>query len=617
LYRFHKSNAGTLPQQSELKKVRIQDTMKLPKSAVRVICCVSVLTLTLGGCSKNEVKNGPNITDKGQSELTAQGRWSRKKDSRGSQYDTLWDRLFALYSLPPIENSDIDRELRWFANHPDYIERAQSRAEPFLYSIVKLIEKQEVPGEIALLPIVESAFQPHVVSPARAAGIWQFIPSTGHNYGLKRSRSYDGRRDVYASTKAAIKYLKKLHRDFGDWLLAIAAYNCGEGAVGRAIRRNEASGLPTDFWSLNLPQETRAYVPKLLAVSRLFADSERYGINLRDMPNSAKFKPVKVSSQLDLALAAEAAGISLDKLHELNPGFHGQFADVEGSYHIYIPADKKAAEFRQEVDRLSMERRLFTRPDPLQDALEPEPGSFESFRREKTGRMKADSGSAADADGNSRASAVEVESPVAARPNRLAARVPVPDREAEPRFPVRGDTAPRKGLNSDDDYQDRTARVGARPDARLTKQASRSARPVSYSVQKGDTLYSIARENAVELSELAKWNHIPVNTQVRSGQKLMLSGSEVEDTPEPISSHHSSKASRHQERGDREEPARRIQAVTSASTKHHARQVADEPRKVSASAPRKSENKVRVTEKSRDHHPTSKSQGKESKSRKH
>ena len=363
-----------------MDKTRIDITMQLQKTPVKLICHGLIVLSVLVGCSRHEVRKPTTIPDSAESQSSTAGMNGRnKRSSRGSQYDTLWDRLFALYALPPVDHPDIDRELSWFANHPAYLERAQNRAEPFLYSIVKLVEKKNVPGEIALLPIVESAFQPNVVSPAKAAGIWQFIPSTGTNYGLKRSHSYDGRRDVYASTKAAIKYLKKLHGDFGDWLLAIAAYNCGEGAVGRAIRRNQAAGLPTDFWSLNLPTETRAYVPKLLAVSRLFADAEKYGISLKDLPNMAKYKPVKVSNQLDLALAADAAGISLDKLYELNPGFRGQYADVDGSYHLYIPAEKKAADFRQEVERLSSQRRSY---NPYQEPMPVEPGAFQSFRRE-------------------------------------------------------------------------------------------------------------------------------------------------------------------------------------------------------------------------------------------
>jgi len=209
-----------------------------------------------------------------------------------------------------------------------------------------------MPGELALLPVIESAFQPHAVSPANAAGIWQFIPATGHHYGLKRSTSYDGRRDIYASTRAAIKYLKKLHDEFnGDWFLAIAGYNCGEGAVARAIQRNIARGLPTDFWSLSLPQETRTYVPRLLAVAKLFSESEQYGISLRPIPNKALYKTVVLKDQVDLALAANAADMSLDKLFELNPGFKRQRVDVNGSYRLFIPAHKKIVDFHEDLAR--------------------------------------------------------------------------------------------------------------------------------------------------------------------------------------------------------------------------------------------------------------------------
>lgn len=346
----------------------------------RLICYASIIVLSMAGCSHNSSKQKSQVNVAENTEITTglegknsrwykNGRWNKKNGAlagNGSHYDNLWDRLFDLYDLPPIEHQEIDKEMSWFVNHPDYISRVQERAEPFLYSIVKQVEKQDIPGEIALLPVIESAFKPHAVSPARAAGIWQFIPSTGKIYGLKKSRSYDGRRDVYASTKAAIKYLKKLHNDFnGDWLLAIAAYNCGEGAVGRAIQKNVARGLPTDFWSLDLPQETRSYVPRLLAVSRVFANAEQHGIVLRDIPNVARFKPVKVNTQLDLALAADAADISLDKLYALNPGFKSQYTDVPGSYHLFIPAEKKTSEFKQKLEELVLvNQSSFPRLDP-------------------------------------------------------------------------------------------------------------------------------------------------------------------------------------------------------------------------------------------------------------
>jgi len=438
-------------------------------------CCLLIVLSTVAGCSRNEVKKGPNIPDSAEAEST-QGKAARKKKpSRGSQYDTLWDRLFALYALPHIEHPDIDRELNWFANHPGYLERAQNRAEPFLYSIVKLVETKNVPGEIALLPIVESAFQPHVVSPARAAGIWQFIPSTGTNYGLKHNHSYDGRRDIYASTKAAIKYLTKLHGDFGDWLLAIAAYNCGEGNVSRAVKRNLAQGLPTDFWSLNLPQETRAYVPRLIAVARLFADSEKYGISLKDMPNAAIYKPVKVSNQLDLALAADAAGISLDKLYELNPGFKGQIADLDGSFHLYIPADKKAADFRQEVERLHQEKKPLMRSIYSSEDVPIPPAPFETFRKEFARKSEA-------------------------------ASVASDDRSDAGGASTSRGASERRSSNDETD----------------------SARPAkTHEVQRGETLYSVSRKYGVDAATLARLNNIPATTQVQAGQRLIVSETSV------------------------------------------------------------------------------------------
>jgi LysM repeat protein/soluble lytic murein transglycosylase-like protein len=328
----------------------------------KIICCASIVALSLAACSNSgKLKNDVNLADNGLKESTGQlvklkkGHRTNKLSGKfpdPRSYDNLWDRLFDRYDLPEVSNYEIDREVNWFINHPTYIDRVQSRAEPFLYSIVKQLEKNHMPSELALLPVIESAFQPHAVSPAHAAGIWQFIPATGRHYGLKSSYSYDGRRDIYASTRAAIKYLKKMHAQFnGDWLLAIAGYNCGEGAVARAIQKNMARGLPTDFWSLDLPQETRTYVPRLLAVTKVFSEADQYGISLRPIPNKALYKTVIMKDQVDLALAANAAEISLDKLMELNPGFKRQQVDVNGSYRLFIPAHKKIVDFKQDLAR--------------------------------------------------------------------------------------------------------------------------------------------------------------------------------------------------------------------------------------------------------------------------
>jgi membrane-bound lytic murein transglycosylase D len=349
--------------------------MKQQNAPMRLLCCVSVVGLSLAGCSQKATNVKPTIPPQASFQTappaTADAASSRlfhysKKglrqvkvnDTRTTkrvqyEYANLWDRLFDSYALPDVRNSAVEREVSWYVNHPTYLQRAQQRAEPFLYNIVQQIERQEVPGEIALLPVVESAFQPQAVSPAKAAGIWQFIPATGRHYGLRQNHAYDGRRDVYASTRAAIKYLKKLNRQFnGDWLLAIAAYNCGEGAVERAIRRNTYAGLPTDFWSLDLPQETRSYVPRLLAVSRLMADADHYGVDLIHIPNQARYKPVKVTQTLDLAMAADAADMSLEQFKALNPGFKNSFVDPEGSVRLFVPADKSKT-FKKELARLA------------------------------------------------------------------------------------------------------------------------------------------------------------------------------------------------------------------------------------------------------------------------
>lgn len=514
--------------------------MRRQKTDAQLLCYASIVVLSLSACSQHggKLKNDGTIADNAQSMSTSEGkkgrpsqeeknggRWLRKKDRslaagtggtrNSSQYDNLWDRLFDLYDLPPIEHEEIERELEWFVNHPSYIDRVQSRAEPFLYSIVKQVEKHDIPGEIALLPVIESAFQPHVVSPANAAGIWQFIPSTGRIYGLKRSRGYDGRRDVYASTKAAIKYLKKLHNDFdGDWLLAIAAYNCGEGAVGRAIQRNIARNLPTDFWSLDLPQETRSYVPRLLAVAKLFGDAEHYGIDLHPIPNVAKFKPVKVNAQMNLALAADAADISLDKLHELNPGFKGQYADVEGSYHLFIPAEKKASEFRQELERLVMEGgQTLERSEPLPMDVPVEATALPAAKPSPAAPVIPIREASIERDFSAPSFSKERREREIAREREVATKETVAQsRERELEAPKPPSKSAARAVE----------RHSPEPAIALERPAERSTKKQTYTVQPGETLWAVARKHSVGVVQLAKWNGFPETTAVKAGQTLLV-----------------------------------------------------------------------------------------------
>jgi len=227
--------------------------------------------------------------------------------------------------------------------HPDYMQRVANRAKPFLYLIVDEIERQDMPLELALLPIVESAFDPFAYSHGRAAGMWQFIPSTGKRFGMKQNWWYDGRRDVVASTKGAMAYLNYLLKMFdGDWLHALAAYNSGEGRVLSAIKKNKKANIATDFWSLDLPKETRAYVPKLLALADILQHSEAYGFSWPQIENKAFTQRVDIGSQIDLALAADMAGLSIKELHALNPGYNRWATDPDGPYALLLPVENVA-----------------------------------------------------------------------------------------------------------------------------------------------------------------------------------------------------------------------------------------------------------------------------------
>lgn len=270
----------------------------------------------------------------------------------------LWQRVRAGFALPHQSHPRIDANIKWYARHPAYIDRVVKRAEKYLHFIVEEAEKAEVPLEIALLPVVESAFQPFAYSHGRAAGIWQFIPATGKLYGLKQNWWYDGRRDVVASTRAALKFLKTMRKSFNnDWLLALAAYNSGWGTVSKAIKRNKRKGKGTDFWSLDLPRETEGYVPKLLAISEIIAHPEKYNLTINPIANKPYMAEVDTESQIDLALAADLAEISLEDLYVLNPGFNRWATDPRGPHKLMVPVDKVEV-FNQNLAELPKSKRL-------------------------------------------------------------------------------------------------------------------------------------------------------------------------------------------------------------------------------------------------------------------
>ncbi len=259
-------------------------------------------------------------------------------DNTAPVSDDLWQRIKDGYAMPEVQSEYTSNHESWYASRPDYVKRMVARSQRYLYHIVEEVEKRGMPMEIALLPMVESAFNPQANSRSSASGIWQFIPSTGKDFGLKQTWWVDNRRDVTAATNAALTYLQKLHVMFGTWDLALAAYNAGEGTVRRAIERNLQQGLPTDYESLPLPAETKNYVPKLQAVKNIMTHPEQYGLSIQSIPNRPYFTKVKAPQQIDAHLAAQLAEISPNEFASLNPEYNRPVLTETGSVHeILLP----------------------------------------------------------------------------------------------------------------------------------------------------------------------------------------------------------------------------------------------------------------------------------------
>jgi membrane-bound lytic murein transglycosylase D len=415
-----------------------------------------------------------------------------------------------------------------------------------MYHIVTELEARGMPLELALLPVVESAFEPYAYSRARAAGMWQFIPGTGSRFGLKQNWWYDGRRDVVESTRAAFDYLQFLHDEFnGDWLLAIAAYNCGEMNVQRAVEYNVAHHKPIDFWSLKLPKETRAYVPKLLAMRRLVADPEAYGLGFSRIPNQPYFARVDTLGQIDLKVAADIAGITHEQLYELNPAFHRWATDPSGPNYLLVPADV-AELFKQNVAQLTPEQRLnatiynVKKGDSVSSVAKKFGTSIEVVRQmnDLTGPLTIGTDLRVPAAGVSLPPKVML----------AAARVDGKrDRSLRGRQHVhvvrRGDSlwgiarragidvntlAMMNGMQPGDTLRAgqrlRLTSTSAKP-SRGTKLASSSgagARPVTYTVRRGDTLSAIARMFQVTVAQIADWNDLRNRSSIKPGQKLTI-----------------------------------------------------------------------------------------------
>lgn len=390
-----------------------------------------------------------------------------------TQSADLWARIRRGFELPKADDQPlVQHDIDYFVGRQVYLDRVAERARPYLCYIVQALEQRGMPTEIALLPIVESAFRPFAYSAGQAAGIWQFIPTTAQDYGLQQNWWYDGRRDVIAATHAALDYLQRLNVIFaGDWLLAIAAYNAGEGTVLRAIKHNAAAGRPTDFWHLDLPGETEAYVPRLLALRSLIDTPAEYRLELPTIPNELPIAVVEIRSQIDLALAARLADVSLAELYQLNPGYNRWATGPNGPHRLVLPIDR-VTQFKEGLAAIPPDKRVH-------------------WRRHRVAGGDTLSG--------------------------LAQR-------------YHTTPAVLKAING---LQNNLIRTGNHLIVPLTSQLTTaeavnpnrrraSNHKVAYVVQPGDSLWGIARAHQSTVSRICRWNQIAPNVALHPGQKLIL-----------------------------------------------------------------------------------------------
>jgi membrane-bound lytic murein transglycosylase D len=319
-------------------------TLNLKALAQSAQTLVVIMCVTLAGCqTSNQYRpDSGRDTDRAVG-LEQEPEWLNSGvASTPDEPKDIWERVRNGYQLQDTItlNPRIEQQRLWFVSNPTFIEKAGERSSPYIHFIVERLEQRNMPMELALLPMIESSYNPLAYSHAHAVGLWQFIPSTGRNFNLRQTNWYDGRRDVMASTDAAISYLTRLKEMFnGDWLLALAAYNAGEGRVSRAIERNQKLGLPTDYWNLSLPVETQNYVPKLLALSQVVMTPQAYGVSLAPIANEPYFEKVAFTQRMDLARVAAMADLDEDELYLLNPAFKKGIT-LDGPKHLLIPTDK-------------------------------------------------------------------------------------------------------------------------------------------------------------------------------------------------------------------------------------------------------------------------------------
>jgi membrane-bound lytic murein transglycosylase D len=400
----------------------------------------------------------------------------------------LWHRIRVGFLLEPLDSALVLEHEAWYSSRPEYIKRFVDRGSRYLHHIVEEVEKRGMPMEVALLPVIESAFTPRAMSRAKASGIWQFIPSTGKNYGLTQDWWRDNRNDVIAATDAALTYLQRLHEMFGSWELALAAYNCGEGCVGRAIAANQKRGLPGDYLSLKLPTETRNYVPKLIAVKNIVLSPGTYGIEIDSIPDSPYFATVTAPARIDVKLAARLAEMNEDEFAALNPAHNKPVAVFSaGTNTLVLPVDKVAA-FRENLEAYDKPLVSWTtynaRRGESLDAIARRHGLAATQLATANGSLKLD------------------------KKGRLRAAAPL-------LVPIRSSTLAKGPAPA------KVSRVSLQSQSEgPVRGAASSAR--TYVVRAGDTLYGIAQRFDTGLDALLSVNKLTARSVIQPGLRLRL-----------------------------------------------------------------------------------------------
>ena len=458
-------------------------------------------------------------------------------------HNDLLDHLRRGFQLPPVDNAAVQAQLNWFVRHPDYLTRVFNRAQRYLPYITEQLESRGLPLELALLPIVESAYDPFAYSHGRASGLWQIVPGTGTRFGIRQNWWYDGRRDVVDSTNGALNYLAYLHELMdGDWLLAVASYNSGEGNVMKAKRRNRAASKPTDFWNLSLPRETESYVPKLMALVEIVRNPQAYSLTLPDLVHEPQFSIADIGSQLDLALAAELAGITVDELYSWNSGFNRWATDPNGPHRLLLPLDA-AATFDTalatlaEDERVRWQRHKVKSGEALSQIAERYHTTLQAIRQ------------ANNINGNIIRAGQHLMIPVASKPlsdyslsaneRRVAKQSKARDGQRIDHKVSAGESfwsiSRRYGvgmreLASWNSMAPRdTLSVGQKlvvwtdqAPATVASSSISTTRKLNYTVRRGDSLSRIASRFRISIADLLRWNQLDKNKVLRPGQKLTM-----------------------------------------------------------------------------------------------